>query len=69
MDRHDVRSAFNRNEDGSWICIDPVTIEHPKGRMQIALGTTLTPGRLYMGIDLATWLDEHIKKLVSPPAN
>jgi hypothetical protein len=67
MEGHDVRSAFYRNEDGSWICIDPVTIEHPEGRVQIASGTTLIPGILYMGIDLAVWLDEQIKKLSPPP--
>jgi len=58
MALHDVRDAFWRNEDGSWICIDPVTIEHPKGRMQVSPGTLLTPGELFMGIDLATWLEE-----------
>ena len=69
MDGHDVSSAFYRNQDGSWICIDPVTIEHPKGRVQIASGTTLIPGILYMGIDLANWLDEQIRKFASPPAS
>ena len=63
---HDLRNAFWRNQDGSWICIDPVTLDHPKGRVQVAPGTTLTPGMLYMGIDLAIWLDEQIKKLSSP---
>jgi hypothetical protein len=47
MEGHHVRSAFWRNEDGSWICIDSVTL-------------------LYMGIDLAIWLDEQIRKLSSP---
>jgi hypothetical protein len=69
MEGHDVSSAFYRNEDGSWICIDPVTIEHPKGRVQIASGTTLIPGILYMGIDLANWLDEEIRKLAAPPTS
>jgi hypothetical protein len=68
MEQQDVRSAFWRNEDGSWICIDPVTIDHPHGRVQVAAGTTLLPGILYMGIDLANWLDEQIKKL-APPAS
>jgi hypothetical protein len=67
MERHDVRSAFWRNEDGSWICIDPVTLDHPNGRVQVAPGTTLLPGILYMGIDLALWLDEQIRKLAPPP--
>jgi hypothetical protein len=42
MAERNVREAFWRNEDGSWICIDPITIEHPKGRMQVSPGTTLT---------------------------
>jgi hypothetical protein len=67
MEGHDVSSAFWRNQDGSWICIDPVTIEHPQGRLQVSPGTMLMPGILYMGIDLAIWLDEQIKKLASPP--
>ena len=58
MDERDVRDKFWRNEDGSWICIDPVTIDHPKGRVQVAPGTTLLPGIYYMGIDLAAWLEE-----------
>ena len=58
MTEHDVRNSFWRNDDGSWICIDPVTIDHPKGRVQVAPGTTLRPGVYYMGIDLAKWLDE-----------
>lgn len=57
MEEKDLRSAFWRNEDGSWICIDPVTIDHPHGRVQVAPGTMLFPGSLYMGIDLALWLE------------
>ena len=58
MTVHDVRNAFWRNEDGSWICIDPITIEHPKGRVQVSPGTTIKPGVPFMGVDLATWLDQ-----------
>ncbi len=67
MTVHDVRSFFWRNEDGSWICIDPVTLDHPHGRVQVAPGTTLRPGVPYMGVDMATWLDEQLERL-SPPA-
>ena len=62
MQEHDVRNAFWRAEDGSWICIDPVTIDHPKGRVQVAPGTTLKPGMPYMGVDLARWLEEQIRR-------
>jgi hypothetical protein len=68
MTADDVRSAFWRNEDGSWICIDPITIDHPRGRMQFSPGTTLTPGVPFMGIDMAKWLDEQLKRLSPPPA-
>ena len=61
MTVHDVRQAFYRNEDGSWICIDPVTIEHPKGRVQVSPGTMITPGVPFMGVDLAAWLDQQIR--------
>ena len=61
MDERHVRNAFWRNEDGSWICIDPITIDHPAGRVQVAPGTTLVPGIAYMGIDLAVWLDQRLK--------
>lgn len=68
MEEEDVRNAFWRNEDGSWICIDPVTLDHPNGRVQVAPGATFLPGSLYMGIDLAVWLDEQTKRLAEPPA-
>lgn len=63
MEERVVRSAFWRNEDGSWICIDPITLDHPKGRVQVAPGTILFPGMLYMGIDLAAWLDQQLGHL------
>jgi hypothetical protein len=55
---HDVTSAFCRNGDGSWTCIDPVTIDHPIGRIQLTFGTRLMPGTIFMGVDLAAWLEE-----------
>jgi hypothetical protein len=66
MTERDVRNAFWRNEDGSWICIDPITIEHPHGRVQVSPGTTIRPGVPFMGVDLARWLDEQLNQF-SPP--
>ena len=63
---HDVRNAFWRNEDGSWICIDPITIDHPYGRMEVAPGTMLKPGVPFMGIDLATWLEQQLNSGSGP---
>ena len=58
MTQTGVRDAFSRNADGSWVCITPVTIEHPHGRMQVSPGTTVKPGEAFMGIDLAAWLEQ-----------
>jgi hypothetical protein len=56
----DLRNAFWRNEDGSWICIDPVTIDHPQGTIQLAPGALLVPGTSFMGVDVAAWLDQQL---------
>ena len=58
MAERDVRQAFFRNPDGSWVCITPVTIEHPHGRIQVSAGTTVKRGEAFMGIDLAAWLEQ-----------
>ena len=49
--------AFFRHPDGSWTCIAPATLEHPRGRIQVAQGTHFTRGTSFMGIDLADWLE------------
>ncbi len=54
--------AFRHNPDGSWSCVTPVTLEHPKGRIQITAGSTFFRGRSYMGIDVAEWLDQAITR-------
>ena len=58
--RSKLSEAFRHNEDGSWSCIAPVTLEHPNGRIQVTPGTTFTHGNRFMGIDLAAWLDDAI---------
>lgn len=50
--------AFFRHPDGSWTCIAPATLEHPKGRIQVAQGTHFTRGTSFMGIDLVDWLEK-----------
>jgi len=65
---HGFLRAFQRNQDGSWICVDPVTIEHPIGRIQLTIGTRLMPGAIFMGVDLAAWLDQQFGHLGPRPA-
>jgi hypothetical protein len=53
--------AFRRNPDGSWVCVRSVTFDGPGGRMQVAAGSTFCRGRLFMGVDLARYLEAHAK--------
>lgn len=50
--------AFQRNADGSWTCVKPATLEGPNGRIQVSEGATYRRGMLFMGVELAKWLDE-----------
>jgi hypothetical protein len=50
--------AFRRNADGSWSCIRDVTLNGPSGRIQVLAGTTFHRGKTFMGVDLASFLEE-----------
>lgn len=54
----ELGKAFKRNDDGSWTCVRPVTLDGPNGRMQVSEGTTYRRGALFMGVELAKWLDQ-----------
>jgi hypothetical protein len=62
----DLLSCFQRNPDGSWTCVEAVTLEGPNGRIQVPRDHVFIPGRRYMGADLAAWLDERLRKVVNP---
>jgi hypothetical protein len=49
---------FRRKSDGSWTCIAPATIEHARGRIEVTPDSRFMPGTVFMGIDLAAYLDE-----------
>jgi hypothetical protein len=49
--------AFKRNADGSWSCIRDVTLNGPSGRIQVLAGTTFHRGKIFMGVDLASFLE------------
>ena len=59
-------SAFKRNADGSWSCIQDVTLNGPNGRIQVLAGATFARGTMFMGVDLARFLDHHAPS--DPPA-
>jgi hypothetical protein len=51
-------SCFRRTEEGIWICVAAVTIDHPRGRIQVTPGSSFTCGTNFMGVDLAAWLEQ-----------
>jgi len=51
---------FCRNSDGSWTCLSAGTFSGPNGRIQVTPGSTFYPGTMFMGFDLAAWLDEEL---------
>jgi hypothetical protein len=56
----DFASHFCRNEDGSWTCMSAATLHGPTGRVQVTQGSRFYPGTVFMGFDLAKWLEAQI---------
>jgi hypothetical protein len=48
---------FCRNSDGSWTCVSAGTFRGPNGRIQVTPGSTFYRGTMFMGFDLAAWLN------------
>jgi hypothetical protein len=59
-------ACFERSHNGTWTCRTPVTLHHPKGRIQVSTGTSFAPGTSFMGVDVALWLDEHAARRIEP---
>jgi hypothetical protein len=57
LTEHFVRDLF-----GSWLCIEAIDLDLPGGRVHVALGTRLTRGTTFLGIDLVSVLDEQWDK-------
>jgi len=52
--------SFRRANGGIWICVEPVTMNHPKGPIQVTRGSSFKKGTDFMGVDVAAWLDEQL---------
>lgn len=50
--------AFCRNPDGSWTCLQPATLSHPAGRIQVTEGARFYPGANFMGVDIVQLLED-----------
>src|SRR5688572_15072882 len=54
-------SHFCQNHDGSWTCMSAGEFNGPTGRIQVAPGSRFYRGTIFMGFDLAAWLDEELR--------
>jgi hypothetical protein len=53
---------FVRTPAGEWVCMSPVELKTPQGRIQVATGTRFTRGTTFMGVEIARLLDEQEEK-------
>ena len=53
---------FVRTPAGEWVCVAPVELQTPSGRVQVASGTRFTRDSIFMGVDIARMLDEQEEK-------
>jgi hypothetical protein len=61
----DFMQAFRRNADGSWTCVEPITLVRSSGPVHFSQGATFRPESMFMGIRVAKYLDE-LAKYPSP---
>ena len=54
----DTCNCVRRRADGTWICISDCTLEAPGGRIQLTRGRVFKPGMVFMGLDVAKWLNQ-----------
>lgn len=48
---------FERQPDGSWLCISHAEIRTIMGRIQVSQGTHFMPGTVFMAVDIVELLD------------
>ena len=63
----EILLLFRRKSDGSWTCLAPATIQHPKGQILVTPDSRFMPGTVVLGVDLAAYLDELNRLPVSQP--
>jgi hypothetical protein len=55
---------FRREVAGTWVCVEPATLDLPQGRVQATPGTRFVLGTKFMNVDVARLLDEAYSRQV-----
>jgi len=61
----EIKGVFGRarmTPHGFGPSLEELLLEHPRGRIEVTVGTRLAPNTVFMGIDLAAWLEEEQAK-------
>lgn len=54
-----IHDAVEKDSEGNWHCLNAISIEMEQRIIVISAGMTFTKGVIFMGVDVAKWLDEH----------
>ncbi len=58
MDNVDILQAFERQPDGAWLCMTPVTIATIDGPLAIEPGMRFAFGQRHGHLDVAEYLEQ-----------
>jgi hypothetical protein len=54
----DFINKFERQSDGSWVCVSFAEITTVMGRIQVTEGTRFMPGTVFMAVDIVRLLEQ-----------
>lgn len=57
MDAFEILTRFQKDADGSWVCLEPVTIETVQGPVEVAAGQRFHYGEQIVDVDVAELLE------------
>ncbi len=58
MDNLDILRAFERQPDGSWLCVAPATIVTQDGTVTVEPGSVFAYGKVVGHLDIAEYLEQ-----------
>lgn len=58
MQRHEILNYFEHRDDGSWVCVRPVTLTTTRASVDIRQGMRFNYGGRVGGLDLAEYLEK-----------
>ena len=55
-------NAFEKDEEGNWKCVQGCSINLNNTEISLSTGMKFTEGEQYLGVDVAEWLNNNLKK-------